>query len=121
MTLCARYNAARTVLRAPSAALFSLLDRAILSCRKDTQRILLRVDVAYSCEQARADARAMAPVHVPATTNCGRKLSTRARAHGLPIRCDYVIGETRVVANPFGYPKELHSNEMFEPTLHVEI
>ena len=36
-------------------------------------------------------------------------------------RCDYVIGDTRVIANPFGYPKELRSNEMFEPALQVEI
>jgi predicted phosphodiesterase len=51
-----------------------------------------------------------------------RELRPKLWIHGhTHDRCDYVIGETRVVANPFGYPKELRSNEMFEPALHVEV
>jgi len=34
-------------------------------------------------------------------------------------RCDYVLGKTRVVANPLGYPNELRSLEAFEPAFTV--
>ncbi len=36
-------------------------------------------------------------------------------------RCDYMLGKTRVVANPLGYPNEVKSLEAFEPTFHVTI
>jgi predicted phosphodiesterase len=36
-------------------------------------------------------------------------------------RCDYVLGETRVVANPLGYPNEVKSLEAFEAAFHVEV
>ena len=35
--------------------------------------------------------------------------------------CDYVIDDTRVVANPLGYPNEFASLEAFDPAFHVEI
>jgi predicted phosphodiesterase len=55
-------------------------------------------------------------------TDYVRDLRPKLWIHGhTHDRCDYVIGDTRVIANPFGYPKELRSNEMFEPALHVEI
>jgi predicted phosphodiesterase len=36
-------------------------------------------------------------------------------------RCDYVLGETRVVANPLGYPKELESRRAFDERFCVEV
>ena len=36
-------------------------------------------------------------------------------------RCDYLIGKTRVVANPLGYPNEVRSLEAFEPSFQVTI
>jgi Icc-related predicted phosphoesterase len=36
-------------------------------------------------------------------------------------RCDYLLGKTRVVANPLGYPSELRSLEAFEPAFHVTV
>ena len=36
-------------------------------------------------------------------------------------RCDYMLGETRVVANPLGYPNELKSLEAFEAAFHVQV
>ena len=36
-------------------------------------------------------------------------------------RCDYLLGKTRVVANPLGYPNELRSLEAFEPSFQVEV
>jgi predicted phosphodiesterase len=36
-------------------------------------------------------------------------------------RCDYVLGKTRVVANPLGYPNELRSLEAFEPSFQVDV
>ena len=34
-------------------------------------------------------------------------------------RCDYLLGATRVVANPLGYPNEPRSLEAFEPAFQV--
>ena len=34
-------------------------------------------------------------------------------------RCDYLLGTTRVVANPLGYPNEPRSLEAFEPAFQV--
>jgi hypothetical protein len=36
-------------------------------------------------------------------------------------RCDYLLGKTRVVANPLGYPNEVRSLEAFEPSFKVEV
>jgi hypothetical protein len=36
-------------------------------------------------------------------------------------RCDYAPGETRIVANPLGYPNEVRSLEAFDPTFRVEV
>jgi predicted phosphodiesterase len=36
-------------------------------------------------------------------------------------RCDYLLGRTRVVANPLGYPNEVKSLEAFEPAFHVAV
>jgi Icc-related predicted phosphoesterase len=36
-------------------------------------------------------------------------------------RCDYLLGKTRVVANPLGYPNELRSLEAFEPAFQVHV
>jgi predicted phosphodiesterase len=36
-------------------------------------------------------------------------------------RCDYVLGKTRVIANPLGYPNELRSLEAFEPAFGVTV
>jgi predicted phosphodiesterase len=36
-------------------------------------------------------------------------------------RCDYVLGKTRVVANPLGYPSEPRSLEAFEPAFQVTV
>ena len=36
-------------------------------------------------------------------------------------RCDYLLGKTRVVANPLGYPNEPRSLEAFEPSFQVEV
>jgi predicted phosphodiesterase len=36
-------------------------------------------------------------------------------------RCDYVLGETRVVANPLGYPKEIASQRAFDARFLVEV
>jgi len=36
-------------------------------------------------------------------------------------RCDYLLGKTRVVANPLGYPNELRSLEAFEPQFQVTV
>jgi len=36
-------------------------------------------------------------------------------------RCDYLLGKTRVVANPLGYPNELRSLEAFEPAFQVTV
>jgi Icc-related predicted phosphoesterase len=36
-------------------------------------------------------------------------------------RCDYMIDNTRIVANPLGYPNEFASLEAFDPSFYVEI
>jgi predicted phosphodiesterase len=36
-------------------------------------------------------------------------------------RCDYLLGKTRVVANPLGYPNELRSLEAFDPGFQVTL
>ncbi len=36
-------------------------------------------------------------------------------------RCDYILGKTRIVANPLGYPSEPRSLEAFEPAFQIEI
>jgi hypothetical protein len=36
-------------------------------------------------------------------------------------RCDYLLGRTRVVANPLGYPNEVRSLEAFEPSFQVTV
>jgi hypothetical protein len=36
-------------------------------------------------------------------------------------RCDYVLGDTRVVANPLGYPREHESRAAFDPRFLVEV
>ena len=36
-------------------------------------------------------------------------------------RCDYLLGKTRIVANPLGYPNEPRSLEAFEPSFQVEV
>jgi Icc-related predicted phosphoesterase len=36
-------------------------------------------------------------------------------------RCDYVLGKTRVVANPLGYPNEIRSLEAFDPAFLVTV
>ena len=36
-------------------------------------------------------------------------------------RCDYLLGKTRVVANPLGYPNEVKSLEAFEPSFCVTV
>ena len=36
-------------------------------------------------------------------------------------RCDYVLGKTRIVANPLGYPSEPRSLEAFEPAFQIDI
>jgi Icc-related predicted phosphoesterase len=36
-------------------------------------------------------------------------------------RCDYLLGATRVVANPLGYPSEPRSLEAFDPALQIEV
>ena len=51
-----------------------------------------------------------------------RELEPRLWIHGhTHDRCDYRLGDTRVVANPLGYPNELRSLEAFEPALCLEI
>ena len=51
-----------------------------------------------------------------------RDLQPKLWIHGhTHDRCDYVLAETRVVANPLGYPNEVRSLEAFEPAFHVEI
>jgi predicted phosphodiesterase len=36
-------------------------------------------------------------------------------------RCDYLLGRTRVVANPLGYPSEPNSLAAFEPSFQIEV
>ena len=36
-------------------------------------------------------------------------------------RCDYLLGKTRVVGNPLGYPNEVRSLEAFEPAFQVKV
>lgn len=36
-------------------------------------------------------------------------------------RCDYLLGKTRVVANPLGYPNEVKSLEAFDATFLVDV
>jgi predicted phosphodiesterase len=36
-------------------------------------------------------------------------------------RSDYLLGKTRVVANPLGYPNEVRSQAAFEPSFQVEV
>jgi predicted phosphodiesterase len=36
-------------------------------------------------------------------------------------RCDYLLGRTRVVANPLGYPSEPRSLDAFDPAFQVEV
>jgi hypothetical protein len=36
-------------------------------------------------------------------------------------RCDYVLAETRVVANPLGYPNEARSLEAFDTAFQINI
>jgi predicted phosphodiesterase len=36
-------------------------------------------------------------------------------------RCDYHLGDTRIVANPLGYPKELESQRAFDGRFCVEV
>lgn len=36
-------------------------------------------------------------------------------------RCDYMLGKTRVVANPLGYPNEVRSLEAFDPAFQVNV
>jgi predicted phosphodiesterase len=36
-------------------------------------------------------------------------------------RCDYRLGETRVVANPLGYPREVRSQLAFDPAFTVDV
>jgi len=36
-------------------------------------------------------------------------------------RCDYLLGKTRVVANPLGYPNEVKSLDAFEPAFQVKV
>jgi Icc-related predicted phosphoesterase len=36
-------------------------------------------------------------------------------------RCDYLLGTTRVVANPLGYPSEPRSLEAFDPAFQIEV
>lgn len=55
-------------------------------------------------------------------TSYFRDLRPKLWIHGhTHDRCDYTIADTRVVANPFGYPKELGSNTRFDPAFRVEI
>jgi len=50
------------------------------------------------------------------------ELEPRLWIHGhTHERCDYMLGNTRVVANPLGYPNELASVEAFEHALCLEI
>ncbi len=46
------------------------------------------------------------------------KLWIRVHSHD---RCDYVLGKTRVVANPLGYPNEVRSLMAFEPSFQVQV
>jgi predicted phosphodiesterase len=51
-----------------------------------------------------------------------RKFQPKLWIHGhTHDRCDYMIDNTRVVANPLGYPNELRSLRAFEPAFHVEV
>ena len=51
-----------------------------------------------------------------------RELQPKLWIHGhTHDRCDYVIDQTRVVANPLGYPNELRSLEAFEPAFQIEV
>jgi hypothetical protein len=51
-----------------------------------------------------------------------RELQPKLWIHGhTHDRCDYVLAETRVVANPLGYPNEVRSLEAFDPAFRVEI
>jgi Icc-related predicted phosphoesterase len=36
-------------------------------------------------------------------------------------RCDYLLGNTRIVANPLGYPNEPNSLAAFEPSFSVDV
>jgi Icc-related predicted phosphoesterase len=36
-------------------------------------------------------------------------------------RCDYLLGTTRVVANPLGYPSEPRRLEAFDPAFQIEV
>ena len=36
-------------------------------------------------------------------------------------RCDYLLGKTRVVANPLGYPNEIRSLEAFDASFLVDV
>lgn len=35
-------------------------------------------------------------------------------------RCDYLLGKTRIIANPLGYPNEVRSLEAFRSSLLFE-
>lgn len=51
-----------------------------------------------------------------------RELQPKLWIHGhTHDRCDYVIDNTRVVANPLGYPNEFASLDAFDPAFHVEV
>ena len=51
-----------------------------------------------------------------------RDLQPKLWIHGhTHDRCDYAIGNTRVVANPLGYPTEIGSQKAFEPAFQVEV
>lgn len=51
-----------------------------------------------------------------------REMQPKLWIHGhTHDRCDYVIDNTRIVANPLGYPNEFASLEAFDPSLYVEI
>ena len=58
---------------------------------------------------------------------CDMTTHIRARRPGLWIhghtheRCDYRLGDTRVVANPLGYPKELASQRRFDGRFCVDV
>jgi hypothetical protein len=55
-------------------------------------------------------------------TSCIREHQPKLWVHGhTHDRCDYMLGETRVVANPLGYPNEPKSLEAFEPSFHVQV
>jgi hypothetical protein len=51
-----------------------------------------------------------------------RELQPKLWIHGQTHdRCDYVLAETRIVANPLGYPSESRSLQEFAPAFHVEV